>query len=272
MQAEAAPPSADAPSSVPPGAVGLAAFDGPSPAARPQGLAPEAAEEPEQLAAFDGPSPAARPEGIAPELPSAPNVDDAIAQALAAPEAPAQAPQPDVQTALAAIAAGGADPLAGATQRAVPVARVPDARPRNFDRVVRDQLGRIARASQQREAPRQQQAAGAVGTGDLAANERAEMGEAEVASSAAAAPSGPTAATVAGAATFADAMAMREINLIGVYGQPNARRALVRMGNGSYLRVGVGDSLDGGQVTAIGDNALNYVKRGRTEVLVIPGG
>jgi hypothetical protein len=67
-------------------------------------------------------------------------------------------------------------------------------------------------------------------------------------------------------------MALREINLVGVYGQPGARRALVRMGNGRYLRVGIGDELDGGQVTAIGDNALNYVRRGRTEVLVIPGG
>jgi hypothetical protein len=44
------------------------------------------------------------------------------------------------------------------------------------------------------------------------------------------------------------------------------------MDNGRYLRVGIGDNLDGGQVTAIGDNALNYVRRGRTEVLVIPGG
>jgi hypothetical protein len=102
-------------------------------------------------------------------------------------------------------------------------------------------------------------------------NEQAEAGEAEVASSAAAVPSGPTATTVAAAATFADAMALREINLIGVYGQPGARRALVRLGNGRYLRVGVGDALDGGQVTAIGDNVLNYVKRGRTEVLLIPG-
>ena len=85
-------------------------------------------------------------------------------------------------------------------------------------------------------------------------------------------PSGPTATSVAAAATYSDAMAMRDMNLIGVYGQPGARRALIRMGNGRYLRVGVGDALDGGQVTAIGDNAINFVRRGRTEVLVIPGG
>ena len=67
-------------------------------------------------------------------------------------------------------------------------------------------------------------------------------------------------------------MRMRETNLIGVYGQPNARRALIRLANGRYVRVGVGDQFDGGQVTAIGDNALNYTRRGRTFQLVIPGG
>jgi hypothetical protein len=205
-------------------------------------------------------------------------VSDAVAQALAEPAPTTEAPPspqpatPDIQSTLATIVANAPDPLAGATARAVAAARVPDARPRNFDRVVRDQLARAARAAQPQQAPRQEQAQrGGVGTGRLEANEQAESGEAEVASAAAAVPSGPTAASVAQAATYADAMALREMNLIGVYGQPNARRALVRMGNGRYLRVGVGDSLDGGQVTAIGENALNYVRRGRTEVLVIPG-
>jgi len=66
-------------------------------------------------------------------------------------------------------------------------------------------------------------------------------------------------------------MALREINLIGVYGTPNNRRALVRLGNGRYVRVTVGDTLDGGQVRAISDTALNYVRRGRTITLEIPG-
>jgi hypothetical protein len=224
--------------------------------------------EPETLAAFDGPPPSPRPEGLAPEPPAGPDVTDAVAQALAVPAPPPEAPPagPDLESTLAAIAASSPDPLAGATPRAVAVASRPDARPRNFASVVEDQLARLARASQA--APAASQDA----RGDLQPNEAAESGQAEVASSAAAAPSGPTAASVAQAATFADAMALREINLIGVYGQPSARRALVRLGNGRYLRVGVGDSLDGGQVTAIGDYALNYVKRGRTEVLVIPGG
>ena len=77
---------------------------------------------------------------------------------------------------------------------------------------------------------------------------------------------------MARAATQEDVLPLREINLIGVYGRPNARRALVRLSNGRYVRVEVGSTLDGGQVTAIGEDALNYVKRGRTLALQLPSG
>ena len=80
----------------------------------------------------------------------------------------------------------------------------------------------------------------------------------------------PVPGGVARAATQEDAIRLREINLIGVYGRPNARRALVRLNNGRYVRVEVGSALDGGQVTAIGDAALNYVKRGRTYAIELP--
>ncbi|TNC48006.1 hypothetical protein FHG66_15300 [Rubellimicrobium rubrum] len=271
-----ATPAKDA-ATVAPGSVSLVGL---RPLPRPKDLAPEAPAE-EALAAFDGPVPDPRPEGLVPDLPASPDVTDAVAQALAAgatepdasppAEAPAEAPAPDIQSTLATIVANAPDPLAGATGRAVAAARVPGTRPQNFDRVVRNQREVASRAAAPRQQAAEQASAGGVGTRNLQSNEQAESGEPEVASSAAAVPSGPTAASVAQAATYADAMALREMNLIGVYGQPNARRALVRLGNGRYLRVGVGDSLDGGQVTAIGENALNYVRRGRTEVLVIPG-
>ena len=80
----------------------------------------------------------------------------------------------------------------------------------------------------------------------------------------------PVPGGVARAATQEGAIRLREINLIGVYGRPNARRALVRLSNGRYVRVEVGSALDGGQVTAIGDSALNYVKRGRTYAIELP--
>jgi hypothetical protein len=58
--------------------------------------------------------------------------------------------------------------------------------------------------------------------------------------------------------------------LIGVYGRPNARRALVRLANGRYIKVQAGDRLDGGQVAAIGESELRYVKRGRNITISVP--
>ncbi|MGJ8622556.1 MAG: hypothetical protein ACSHW1_07250 [Yoonia sp.] len=80
----------------------------------------------------------------------------------------------------------------------------------------------------------------------------------------------PIPGSVARAATQEGVIRLRDMNLIGVYGRSNARRALVRLSNGRYVRVEVGSELDGGQVTAIGDDALNYVKRGRTYAIGLP--
>jgi type IV pilus biogenesis protein PilP len=85
------------------------------------------------------------------------------------------------------------------------------------------------------------------------------------------APSGPTGGTVAQTATLEGAINLREINLIGIYGGSGDRRALVRLGNGRYQRVTVGDNLDGGRVSAISANALSYTKRGRSITLQVPG-
>ena len=82
----------------------------------------------------------------------------------------------------------------------------------------------------------------------------------------------PTATSVARAATDKNVLRLRKINLIGVYGTPNARRALVRMSNGRYRKVKVGDRLDGGKVSAIGASELRYQKSGRNVVLKMPNG
>ena len=76
--------------------------------------------------------------------------------------------------------------------------------------------------------------------------------------------------TVARAATDRNALRLNQMNLIGVYGQPSARRALVRMGNGRYVKVQVGDRLDRGRVTAIGANQVSYQRGGRNIVLRMP--
>ncbi|WP_138933608.1 hypothetical protein [Roseovarius arcticus] len=85
-------------------------------------------------------------------------------------------------------------------------------------------------------------------------------------------PALPTRASVANQATEKNVLNLREVNLIGVYGSTASRRALVRLGNGRYKKVRVGDTLDGGQVAAIGNSELHYVKRGRNVVLKMPQG
>ena len=77
---------------------------------------------------------------------------------------------------------------------------------------------------------------------------------------------------VARAATQVNAIRLRDVNLIGVYGQPQKRRALVRLGNGRYVKVEVGDRLDRGRVTAIGDAQLIYQRGGRSRTLSLPRG
>jgi len=87
-----------------------------------------------------------------------------------------------------------------------------------------------------------------------------------------AAPSIPTTASVARQATSRNAINLRNVNLIGVYGNPKNRRALVRLSNGRYQKVQVGDRLNGGRVSAIGDTELRYKKSGRDVVLRMPKG
>lgn len=87
-----------------------------------------------------------------------------------------------------------------------------------------------------------------------------------------AAPQIPSTASVSQQATVNGALNLRQINLIGVYGQPSNRRALVRLSNGRYQKVQIGDRLDGGQVRAISESELSYVKGNRAIVLSMPRG
>ena len=82
-------------------------------------------------------------------------------------------------------------------------------------------------------------------------------------------PNMPTTVTVAKQATVKNAIDLGKMNLIGVYGSSSNRRALIRMPTGRLVKVKVGDRLDGGQVAAIGDNELTYVKGGRSYTLKI---
>lgn len=85
-------------------------------------------------------------------------------------------------------------------------------------------------------------------------------------------PSVPTRASVAQEATIKNVINLREINLIGVYGSSSNRRALIRLSSGKYVKVQVGDRIDGGQVAAISSSELLYVKGGRKVTLSMPNG
>ncbi|ATF19185.1 hypothetical protein [Phaeobacter gallaeciensis] len=82
----------------------------------------------------------------------------------------------------------------------------------------------------------------------------------------------PSSASVARQATVDNAINLRRVNLIGVYGTPSNRRALILMPNGRYKKVKVGDRIDGGRVVAIGDSQLQYQKGNRNLTLKIPSG
>lgn len=83
-------------------------------------------------------------------------------------------------------------------------------------------------------------------------------------------PTIPSSASVARQATVTNVLNLRKINLIGVYGSPSSRRALVRLASGRYVKLKVGDRVDGGKVAAIGPDQLIYVKRGRNITLKMP--
>lgn len=135
-----------------------------------------------------------------------------------------------------------------ATKFAVAQSAAPVTRPRNFSQIV------------ERARDQQEQAAPATVTQVAAVAPRTVQ------------PSIPSTASVARQATVTNAINLRRINLIGVYGKPSNRRALVRLSNGRYQKVQVGDQLDGGRVAAIGDSELRYSKNGRNVVLDMPDG
>jgi hypothetical protein len=150
-------------------------------------------------------------------------------------QAAAAAVTPDPDAVAAALAEAVEDTAPEATPQAVAASLKPRPRPGDFERIVR-------------EAPQQSAAAATV------------------------APRIPSSASVARSATERNAINMRQVNLIGVYGSPSNRRALVRLSNGRYQKVQVGDRMDGGRVSAIGDSELRYNKRGRDVVLRMPKG
>ncbi len=138
------------------------------------------------------------------------------------------------------------------TENAVLVSIRPDGRPSGFADIV-------ARAQPRQSAP------------EADDTDRGEIRTAAIAPRTIT-PSIPSSASVAREATVRNAINLNRVNLIGVYGTPSSRRALVRLANGRYKKVKVGDRIDGGRVSAIGDSELRYTKGNRNLVLKMPKG
>ncbi|MEG3661006.1 hypothetical protein [Celeribacter halophilus] len=141
------------------------------------------------------------------------------------------------------------------TAPVVTVSLIPKPRPQNFDK-----LAAAARAA------------------EAAAAAAADAGTTRTSSAAqvtARVPDSPLPksdpANVARAATVQNAINLRKINLIGVYGSNSDRRALVRLPSGRFAKVQVGDKLDGGRVQSIASDSLTYIKGNRSHTLEIEG-
>ena len=156
-----------------------------------------------------------------------------------------------------------------ASAAALEVSRRPMARPRNFKAAVETALA-AAIAAEPAVVVAAAPKATAQPSPQPAADVPEELDEPEPSR---AAPKLPTSASVAKQATQRNALNLGEMTLIGLYGTPNNRRALVRMPNGRFFKVGVGDRLDGGKVIAIGDGQLTYQKGSRPVTLkLLKGG
>ena len=158
--------------------------------------------------------------------------------------------------------ADATDALEGGTDQAIATSLKPLARPSNFASLVETTREAQQPPQQQQQQPQQQQQQ----------PQQQQVAAATLAPQRNAAPQIPSSASVAQQATVRGAINLRQVNLIGVYGQPSNRRALVRLSNGRYQKVQVGDRLDGGQVRAIGESELSYVKGNRSIVLSLPRG
>mgnify|MGYP005988661141 CR=1 FL=1 len=230
------------------------------PPQRPETL--EVAQAPEatstvQTPRANDPRPKTRPSGLVPasfvpvQTATATQKRPRLRPAGLAPATPEPQAVPDITSVVAAIADAAPEAtFDNLSQQAVLTSSAPDMRPTNFAKVVAlAKANEAARAANLANAQTQQASAPATVQ-----------------------PSGPLPGGVARAATIEDGINLRSINLIGVFGKSNARTALIRMSNGKIVKVQVGSQLDGGNVAAISENALNYTKRGRTITLEMPTG
>ncbi len=159
------------------------------------------------------------------------------------------------------------------TAQAVAASRRPDARPRNFEALVRRASPSVSASASASAAAatvaKPSQSSGRSGASSPPSGGR-DGGNVATFAPRTVKPSAPSPASVARRATLNNAINLKRVNLIGVYGTPSKRRALIRLPSGRYSKVKVGDRIDGGKVVAIGNSELRYQKGGRTLTLKMP--
>ena len=79
-----------------------------------------------------------------------------------------------------------------------------------------------------------------------------------------------TPAHVAALATHAYLISPRKVQLIGLYGDPEVRRALLLMPSGQPLRVGPGDETEAGEVVEIGEDYVVLRRGTQDTTLTMP--
>ncbi|KEP69132.1 hypothetical protein DL1_05705 [Thioclava dalianensis] len=226
------------------------------PVLRPAAISSKAQETPTQTA----PS-SADDAAVATPLPQDPQL--AGLSPKARPSSVADAAQA-AKAAAEAAAAEEAKRFATATPLAVEASARPPEKPRDFSRSVEAALAAAIATPQ---APAQTAAAAPT---PAPAAQAPDLDEPEPTQPA---PRLPTSASVAKRATEQGAINLRQMNLIGLYGSSASRRALIRLKTGRFVKVGVGDRLDGGTVLAIGSNQLTYQKGSRAYTLkMLQGG
>jgi len=264
LQAEA-----ETPDEAPAGAAGpgpaVETADAPAEETGAEEPAEQTAEQTGDAAPGPAPSvrPAPRPEALATEA----------ERLLRQEESAEQVAREEAEAAARALAEAE---IAAASRLAVEAAPGPRSRPANMAQIAanararnaaaqeRQATARAAATPQRAEAPAQTASAAAVAPAPQQARGPAVARNQRVA------PDVPSNTLVARQATERNALRMNAVTLIGVYGSAGQRRALVRLPSGRYVKVQVGDRLDGGQVAAIDRDALRYVKSGRNHVIQMP--
>ncbi|MBO4169136.1 translation initiation factor 2 [Luteovulum azotoformans] len=270
--AEVAPRAAASPGSIFPGPANAASAEPPAAAADPALSGRRPKERPARAEAEEAAAePDAAPDAAAPRMsslrprlrPVDPEPGQPEAQGATLAMALTPAPRPDGAPEAVATSSGAISPLALA------VSRKPEARPNDFSEAIE---AAVAAAVQAPPAPAPAPVAAAPAPRQVAPAVAAPLPEDDDEPEVVAAPRIPTRANVAQNATFTKAINLSKTNLIGVYGTSSNRYALVRQSNGRYVKLRVGDRLDGGVVAAITASELRYRKGSRMFALSMPKG